>query len=175
MTERKRVTRVEDALDALIAGIQVEFNPEVPEHVPSATVWASGTEKEKAWLKQQHRLLAWVATAAKRERGRPKKAGRSIHGNRAAVAWLVYHHFMEKPLDEKVTCTQVIQAARNFEALNKVEPQDRLFPVGSRQIGNRDHLESSLSRGRKELGIGDDWESEICEKIWGDFPANDSD
>jgi hypothetical protein len=165
MSERRRVSTVEEALDALVQGEQVELWPKRPDYVPGAGFDASPEAKEALWLLQQHGFLEFVSRATKRGPGQPKLGSRlSVHARRALLAWYVFHHVMEKPQPSRVTNSDVIRAAREMEQSGG--------PVGERLFLSRGHvgesgLEQSLSRGRTELGIGADWESDFCKEFWG--------
>lgn len=166
MSERRRVSTVEEALYALAQGEQVQFVPERPDYVPGAGLDPLPEDKETLWLLQQHHVLDLVEQALKPGVGRPKLGARlSVHAHRALLAWYVFHRVMEASQSRRVTDSQIIHAARALEQKSGVLERKRLF--GSGRVDNDKTLGESLSRGRTELGIGPDWESDFCKEYWG--------
>lgn len=98
----------------------------------------------------------------KRQGAPPKVKYQNLHCERAFWLWMLAKNISTAQgvrLDRNaLTNRELIRVARSVG--DKIPNHKRLFHTGSDET-----LETSVSRGIKELEINDEWQSDVCEKI----------
>lgn len=123
--------------------------------MPEATEYAY-----RGWIEKKKR-------APRRKRGRPKlQPGLNIDCIRAFAAWEMCQNLrrtMRRP-NANIPVKELISAIQFVENRLDFRPEKRLFP------GTTANLDQSVSRGKRNLGIDRQWNSETCEEIKSHFP-----
>jgi hypothetical protein len=79
---------------------------------------------------------------------------------RAFAAWQMCWNLRRILNDPKahISNRELIRVIRHIEEMLAIPRPERLFP-------ERANIDASLSKGKKILGIDDDWNSQVCEEV----------
>ena len=163
MSEKRQVRGLLDMLDAEQKGEPWEWEAEPIGVVPGMGLGATAQATRWARLGMLTEMRAFVERAVIRV-GRPLKSDTaSLDSKRAFALWRLVkmqrEGLMPKPQGRFSNRALIRQYA---EIEKQVGAKDtRLFQAAEHS------LEQSVSRGKTALGLkGDEWKSEVCEKLW---------
>lgn len=113
--------------------------------------------------KEFERFLGDFNNSKPKQRGAPSKGKyQNLHCERAFWIWLLARNIStahgSRLTRGSLSNRELIRVARALR--DKIPNHTKLFHVGSDET-----LETSVSRGIKELEIDDEWQSDVCEKI----------
>jgi hypothetical protein len=147
------------------------IDPDPPEHVLTDLAIGLGlgaTEQARRW--------AWMGFALEQEgklrrpAHRPKQDPKTRKDAiRAFGAWQMcwnLRRILGNP-NANIKSRELVRIIRRVEEALAIPTLERLFP-------ERADIDASLSRGKKILGIDDDWNSKVCEELHRTFPKTTS-
>ena len=115
---------------------------------------------EQDWTELYARLDRLNGTKQPKKRGRPRSVSPNLNIDaiRAWAIWWRVRQWRESGVCgiEKLTVAQLIEGARDLPRGEEYFPRGHVTP---------ERLASSVSDGKKMLGIDADWFSETCEKM----------
>ena len=136
-----------------------EWEPPSETYMPNVGFGASPEAHRQAYRGYIEELNDLVERSFRPARGRPKTVQyQDINSRRAFFIWW---EVKDWPLSRRRTATnrELIERMRN---LTNEEMRVKYWP-------DRQSLEQSISRGRKNLEIDNKWNSKVCEKILQDL------
>ena len=161
MTIKKQIRGLLDVVEAEAKGQEWELAEQT---LGDALGFGLGaTEQARRWalIGMEHE----AKMQSRRPAHRPKKENiTKIDSIRAFAAWQMCWHLRglaNKP-NAHITNRELIRIIQFVEKTKSLDAGERLFP----EHGNSD---ASLSRGKKLLGIDDDWNSKVCEELQQSF------
>lgn len=159
---KKRVRGILD-LVSLADGEEWELEPMSEDYVYGMGMGATKDATRWAYKGFCLEVGQSIRKIAAKNNGRPRKeAYQSYDCLRALVIWEHVQKYIPQELRSGITNRALIKIMQDGEAaltLSGAQNSSELFPKTSAT------LETSLSRGRKELKIDGNWESEVCEKL----------
>jgi len=161
MTSKKQVRGLLDVIEAEAQGEEWELAEQALGD--ALGLGLDTTEQAKRWaligrVYETQRKLRRPAHRPKQDPLTHKDA------NRAFGAWQMYwnlRRIFNNP-KARITNRELIRIIQVVEQAKSLNAGERLFP----EHGNSD---ASLSRGKKILGIDDDWNSKVCEELQQSF------
>ena len=165
MTKSKPVRGLLDYI-SLKPGEKPEWEPISESYVPGMGLGASKDAIRWAYKGYMLELKEKLDDLNKRVGGRPAKSNlQKVDNLRAFIIWFVIWKYSPDLELAKYTNRQLIEFMKSSK--NGLPNPTKHFHVTT------NNLEQSLSRGRTSLQIDENWRSDVCEKLYVGFFAND--
>lgn len=158
MTKKRMPDSPLDKLPSRHEGLDSELLHPREHSVPGMGLGATPQACRWAWIGFNIEMRNAIDGSIARPRGRPAKE--PIGTKDAWRAWTLWRiaQNLEEQTRKNITNRELIDLASRVENELCIPNSERAFPPGG-------EFEQSVSRGRTMLEIGDDWKSELCEKI----------
>ena len=165
MREPKQIRGILDYI-SLKPGEEFEWEPISESYVPGMGLGASKDAIRWAYKGYMLELKEKLDDLNKRVGGRPAKSNlQKVDNLRAFTIWFVIWKYLPDLELAKYTNRRLIEFMKSSE--NGLPNSKKYFHVTT------NNLEQSLSRGRTNLQIDENWHSDVCEKVYVRFFAKD--